>query len=168
MKISYQINTHFDLEELASAVNDFLSEKGMETQLLHIKDDEFAVQAKDKDSYIRKIASMEKACTVLLKISNELLEVETGQNKWIDKAAGAAIGWFVFWPILVTSAYGAYKQYQLPKEINEFIETYLGSSVTKSDEAHSASHPVSFCGNCGEKITDGAMFCHKCGSKIQL
>lgn len=168
MKISYQINTHFDLEELASAVKDFLSEKGMETQLLCIKDNEYTVQAKDKDNYLRKIASMDKACTVLLKVSNGLLEVETGQNKWIDKAAGAAIGWFVFWPVLVTSAYGAYKQHQLPKEINEFIETYLGASVIKSDEFYSDSQEISFCENCGEKITNGAMFCHKCGNKIKL
>lgn len=168
MKTSYRITRHFDLEDLAIAVKGLLSEKGMETQLIRIEEGEFAVQAKDKDSYIRKIASMEKACTVLLKFSNGVLEVETGQNKWLDKAAGAAIGWFVFWPALVTSAYGAYKQHQLPKEIHEFVQLYVGVSPVNSADMPTASNNESFCTNCGEKIAGNAVFCHKCGNKIQL
>lgn len=34
---------------------------------------------------------------------------------------------FILWPLLVTSAYGAFKQSQLPNKIFEAIETYRWS-----------------------------------------
>lgn len=164
MKTTYRINANFDLDDLAIAVKGFLSEKNMKTQIVRIEPGEVAVQAKDEDSYLRKIASMEKACTVSLKFSDYTLEVEIGETKWLDKAAGAAIGWFVFWPALITSAYGAYKQHQLPKEIISFIQTYLG--VEPVGTTTTGNEEGGFCTQCGEKIIGDAAFCHKCGNKI--
>ena len=135
----------------------------MSEEILEINSTEIAVQAKNVDSYIRKLTSLDKACTVSMKLDGTKMDIKIGQGKWVDKAAGAAIGWFLFAPILLTAAYGAYQQSQLPKQVNEFIQIYLGAVPAGFESSVKKS---CFCPNCGESLIGSEVFCPKCGSKI--
>lgn len=163
MNTTYFVDQDFDLKDLANALESFFKEKNMQAQIVEISTNEIAVQAKNKDSYLRKLASLDKACTVSMKFDKTKLNVEIGQGKWIDKAAGAAIAWFIFAPVIITTAYGAYQQFQLPKQVNEFIQIYLGVEPVNFDTSDTES---SFCPNCGEKLNGNEVFCSKCGQKL--
>jgi hypothetical protein len=51
--------------------------------------------------------------------------VEIGAGKWIDKAAGGAVGMFLLWPLAFTAGFGAWQQIKMPDKIFEFIGSRL-------------------------------------------
>ena len=165
-KITYAVNNDFLCEDLATALKGFFQEKGMESQCFEKEKGNYIVQAKSKDSYLRKIAGVEKACTVSLKVESRVLHVEIGEDKWLDKMAGAAIAWFITWPVLLTTAYGTYKQLQLPKEIDAFIQIYLGTEPMTYLTANEVGNAQKFCYECGASKEEQAKFCPNCGTKF--
>lgn len=47
--------------------------------------------------------------------------VSFSEGRWADKAVVAGVSIFLLWPLLITSAVGAYNQAELPNKIIEFI-----------------------------------------------
>lgn len=43
----------------------------------------------------------------------------------MDKAAGAAVAWFVFWPTILTTGWGVYMQKELLNKVDEALVRYL-------------------------------------------
>ncbi len=163
-EIRYAVCLDFSCRDLGEALKQFFEKKGMQSQCIENDAKDCVVQAKTKDSYLRKIAGMEKACTVSLKESESILQVQIGEGKWFDKVAGTAIALFVTWPIAVTTAYGTYKQAQLPKEIDAFIQMYLGKEPLYYMKEGNHEQEVKFCPLCGESRIGDAKFCGKCGT----
>lgn len=83
--------------------------------------------------------------------------MEIGSGKWLTKAAGAAIGWFVLWPAFFVAAAGSYQQMHLHNEVNEFIANCI-------NEINMAVNII--CPSCGNQISSAATFCEKCGQKL--
>lgn len=161
--IKYGVDSAFSCGDLAEALKQFFEEKKMISQIIPNSEIDIIVQAKTKDGYVRKIAGLERACTVSLKVANNILEVQVGEGKWFDKVAGAAIAWFITWPVALTTAYGAYKQSQLPNEVDAFIQMYLGIEPIQPIEQGQTGN---FCASCGTQRTEGAAFCANCGTKF--
>lgn len=167
-------------------INDFLS------QIVDLPDGKVAVQARQPESW-RSLLGMSSALNITLtKRGNDLI-VETDAGKWADKIAVGAVGAFILHPLLITAAYGAWKQSQLPDRIFGVIEQYLkerqGSSKatriqvqssgdlspsgvvsdTASDAATASTAAAEeiACSNCGQAAKTGAKYCDQCGTRLK-
>jgi hypothetical protein len=184
-----------DVEKIGRAVESFLRDKknlmteGMKTQ------EGYLVQAKQTDSW-KKFVGMDSAIQIQIFDSGNMVTVNIGAGKWIDKAGAATVGMLVFAPLAITAAIGAFAQKKLPEEIFNYIEQFLmsgGRSVTHTMSASkslrenevlcpSCKSPNSasskFCDSCGTKLSQecpgcrapvaqGAKFCPECGTSVQ-
>jgi hypothetical protein len=70
---------------------------------------------------------MSSALNVSLLQDGTNLNVEISAGKWMDKAVVGTISMFVLWPLAVTTAWGTWKQSQLPKNTFEFIEQFVNN-----------------------------------------
>lgn len=115
------------LNGAVQAVKSFLaSEQKMEVQVLKMEDGATLIQARSVGGKWKQIVGMDKVISV--KFSNKgqnILFVEIGGGKWIDKGLVAGISLIVLWPLTVTSGIGMYNQAKLPEKILSCIRDYL-------------------------------------------
>jgi hypothetical protein len=83
--------------------------------------------------------------TAQFKESEEGIVVTLGAHELLDKAAVGGVGVIIFAPLLLTAAYGAWKQSRLPNEFWRIINRY-GMACPKCG---SPNRGTSFCPNCG-------------------
>ena len=88
--------------------------------------DEIVVQGKRKPNLMKRAFGLDQAVTVVISVEGKDMKTVVGGAKWIDKAAGAAIGWFVFFPAIFTAGWGVYKQKQLFSRLEKEIDAFLG------------------------------------------
>ncbi len=178
--------TGVDQKDLANMVSSWLKIHDFESQIVGLPDGRVAVQARQPESW-RSILGMSSALNITFTTRGSDLIVETDAGKWADKIAVGAVGAFIIHPLLITAAYGAWKQSQLPDKVFEVIEQYLkerqGSArATRiqvqssgaltpnrvvSDTASSATTEGTNCPNCGQTAKTGAKYCDQCGSKLK-
>jgi hypothetical protein len=113
--------------ETAGAVEALLRSRSLNTQIVEPGDGSFVVQGASTSGLVRKALGLDMAVTVSVRAEGNELKVEIGQGKWLDKAAGAAIGWFIFWPALLTAGYGVYQQQHLYTEIMNQVASFLAA-----------------------------------------
>jgi hypothetical protein len=82
-----------------------------------------------KPNIFNKALGLDQAVTVGISVEGNDIRVTIGGAKWADKAVGAAIGFFVFTLILLTTGWGAYKQNQIFSKVEKEIEEFLPSKV---------------------------------------
>jgi hypothetical protein len=159
---NYQVDEAFDLPAFAESLRDFIaSQFKLETQVLG-GDGSYVIQSRETKAW-KKYSGMDLATTIKAELGHGLLTVELGQGKWMDKAAGAAVGWFLFWPALVPAAIGAFQQARLPKTIFDYIDRYLAGS---GNGRQGSSEPNIRCTGCSASIPFGVAFCPQCGHKM--
>lgn len=112
----------------------------------------------------KKYLGLDAALTVELTEKDGVLTAAVGNAKWIDKAGVAAVGWFLFPPLLITAGLGALRQGTLPDEIFRFIETRLHLARSTSYTRQRAMGVP--CPNCGHSTRQGDAFCSGCGTKL--
>ena len=170
--MAQEINTN----HLATHLEKWLDDKGFEFQRLR-EQNGLAIQARKEGAW-RNVFGMSSALTIKLQNKGKNLNVEIGAAKWIDKAGAGAFWTLVFWPVALTSVYGAYDQMKLPDRIFEEIEQYVyvwNSRATMSatpqaatpqaaiPQAAGMSDPTRECPHCQETISSNANFCERCG-----
>lgn len=114
--------------EVDKIVNRFLISNDLETQIIEVNN-EIVIQGKKKPNIFNKALGLDQAVTVGISVEGNDIKVTIGGAKWADKAVGAAIGFFVFAPILLTTGWGAYKQNQIFSKVEKEIEEFLSSKV---------------------------------------
>lgn len=68
---------------------------------------------------------MDKAITIrFIKESSDMLRMEIGEAKWVDKGGIMLLSMFVLWPLTITSGIGMYKQGTLPGKIRDVADKY--------------------------------------------
>ena len=116
------------LEEVLKAVRNILEKENLEVQT--IKDSyTIILQARKKTSnnkyfkitqkIYRSALGLEMAISVCFEKIEEDLNIKIGVTKWLDKAIGGAVFWFVTWPAIIFTGWGIYKQQSLIKEIDD-------------------------------------------------
>ena len=113
-----------DQKDLARMVSSWLKIHDFESQLVDLPDGRIAVQARQPESW-RSILGMSSALNITFGTKGSDLMVEAEAGRWADKIAVGAVGAFIIHPLLITAAYGAWKQSQLPDRVFEVIEQYL-------------------------------------------
>ena len=113
------------VDDIARTVEDFLRDEKRLTVEGFASANGYLIQAKETSTW-KNLTGLGNALQVQI-IPGEAREVlvNVGTGKWVDKVSAAAVGALFFMPLLVTSAFGAYKQNKLPEEIFEHIEDFL-------------------------------------------
>src|SRR5215203_53967 len=140
------------------------------TELRDVFDEDFQLQTMQvsstailqarKSSTLRDITGLSAALTIKVTPEHGGTRVEIGMQKWLDKAAVAAVAVFLSAGLLLAlPALGAYWQYKLTEDAWKIIETHIAR------KAGGYVPPMpGRCGTCGTTITSGSAFCSGCGA----
>lgn len=156
------------LEDVAHALEDFLrTQKRLETEGVAQSETSYFIQARQTEGW-KKFVGMDQAIQVRLSVYSDMLTVDLGAGRWVDKLGAATVGYIIFAPLMLTAVIGAIGQQKLPQEIFDFVQryTFLGKPLDINDfapEAPAEEEPKSCCAACGEPLPEGAKFCPACG-----
>ena len=138
-----------------------------ETQKFKGPNEAAIVQLRQKGSW-RSVLGMSSALTITLSKQDENLIVDIGAAKWGEKAAVGAVGAVIFFPALITAAYGAWKQSQLPDQVFDLIQQQIQLSQGQEKQEMPASGDSAKCPSCKQAITLNSKFCPACGAALKL
>ena len=113
--------------ELTRAVQGWLSAEGFTCQRLQMEDGGIVIQI-EKAGEWRKVLGMSTAIHIVFHEAENMLTVEIGQGRWLDKAAAGMLSIIVLLPLAITAGVGAWQQLKLPKRIFGYITEYIGQS----------------------------------------
>ncbi len=135
-----------DQRDLARTVSSWLLLNDFESRTVDLPGGGIAVQARQPATW-RYILGMSSALNITLNIKEGNLVVEIDAGKWAEKVAVGAVGAFILHPLLITVAYGAWKQSQLPDKVFGVIEEYVKERQGPAKETRiavqSSSDPIS-------------------------
>ena len=121
------------------------------------------IQAR-KTSTLRDLTGLSAALTIKITPDNGGTRVEIGMQKWLDKAAVAAVAVFLSAGLLLAlPALGAYWQYKLTEDAWKIIEGH----IARKAGGYVPPMPGS-CGTCGAVVTSGSAFCSGCGANLRV
>ena len=121
------------------------------------------IQAR-KTSTLRDLTGLSAALTIRITPDAGGTRVEIGMQKWLDKAAVAAVAVFLSAGLLLAlPALGAYWQYKLTEDAWKIIEGH----VARKAGGYVPPMPGS-CGTCGAVVTSGSAFCSGCGANLRV
>ena len=123
-----------------------------------------AVLQARKSSTLRDLTGLSAALTIKVTPEHGGTRVEIGMQKWLDKAAVAAVAVFLSAGLLIAlPALGAYWQYKLTEDAWKLIESHIAR------KAGGYVPPMpGRCGTCGTTITSGSAFCSGCGANLKV
>jgi len=132
-----------------------------EVQTMHVSSTT-VVQAR-KSSTLRDLTGLSAALTIKITPEAGGTRVEIGMQKWLDKAAVAAVAVLLSAGLLIAlPALGAYWQYKLTEDAWKIIEAHISS------KAGGYVPPLpGRCGSCGAANTADAGFCSACGANFK-
>ncbi|MEG1618180.1 MAG: zinc ribbon domain-containing protein [Eubacterium sp.] len=169
----YTLKESISIQMVAENVQRFLSEQKKLISEAIKTSDGYLVQAKAAENW-KKFAGMDAGIQVQLSlVGDHSLSANIGSGKWVDKAATAAVGALIFWPLLATSAVGAWGQKKLPEDILNFIDQYVSTGTYPSlftmenVGTFSAGSGVT-CPNCHSFNPVDSKFCQRCGLKLGI
>ena len=114
-------------------------------------------------STLRDLTGLSAALTIKVTPEQGGTRVEIGMQKWLDKAAVAAVAVFLSAGLLLAlPALGAYWQYKLTEDAWKIIEGH----VARKAGGYVPPMPGS-CGTCGSTVTSGSAFCSGCGANLR-
>ena len=140
----------------------FDGDTGFEVQTMQVSTTA-VIQAR-KTSTLRDLTGLSAALTIKITPDHGGTRVEIGMQKWLDKAAVAAVAVFLSAGLLLAlPALGAYWQYKLTEDAWKIIEGH----VARKAGGYVPPMPGS-CGTCGSVVTSGSAFCSGCGANLRV
>jgi len=133
-----------------------------EVQTMHVSSTT-VVQAR-KSSTLRDLTGLSAALTIKITPEAGGTRVEIGMQKWLDKAAVAAIAVLLSAGLLAAlPALGAYWQYKITEDAWKIVEEHI------SRKAGGYVPPLpGRCGSCGAANNADAGFCSACGANFKV
>lgn len=133
-----------------------------EVQTMHVSSTT-VLQAR-KSSTLRDLTGLSAALTIKITPEAGGTRVEMGMQKWLDKAAVAAVAVLISAGLLLAlPALGAYWQYKLTEDAWRIVETHIAG------KAGGYVPPLpGRCGSCGAANTVDASFCSACGANFKV
>lgn len=158
-----------ECEDVGRAVEAFLRDrKHLYTEGVKVPEGYF-VQAKEETKW-KKFTGMDASVQVRIIPTGDMVNIDIGTGKWVEKAGIAAAGMVVFAPLAVTAAIGAWNSKKLPQEIFDYIEHFImsgGRNVSVSMSINQALKEDQIaCPVCKAVNQKGQKFCSACGAKL--
>ena len=157
------------MQSVAYALAEYLDvKKNMVTQTMRMRNG-YTIQCKgDAQAEWTKYIGMDVALSVELIQNDDILEVNIGFDKWLEKLGIAAVGAIFLHPLLLTTGIGALRHISLPQDIFTFIETHLHVEPIEEEKAERTTAVVKLiCPHCGVENKAGSLFCRSCGQPLE-
>ena len=119
-------------EKIIKSLKSYLLSNGYVVQEF-LKHDGLILQIK-KGGGFKTAIGLSTALNVNIEQTEEYFTVSFSDGKWVDKAAVAGVSMFLLWPLLITSAVGAYRQAELPGKIMEYISLEISKYYKRIKE----------------------------------
>jgi hypothetical protein len=110
--------------QVITEVKAWLDSQGFDSQQLATETSSVLLQIKKRGGW-RDLVGMATSLNVVFSHSTDMLTVEIGAGKWLDKAAVGTVSMFILWPLAVTAGIGAWEQMKMPDRIFEHIASRL-------------------------------------------
>ena len=161
MDSRYYPGVDADVAKLVSELH-ALFDQDYEVQTMHVSSTT-VLQAR-KSSTLRDLTGLSAALTIKITPEAGGTRVEIGMQKWLDKAAVAAVAIILSAGLLVAlPAIGAYWQFRLTEDAWKIIEQHV------SRQAGGYVPPLpGRCGTCGTAASAGSTFCSSCGANLRV
>ena len=161
MDSRYYPGVEADVAKLVSELR-ALFDQDYEVQTMHVSSTT-VLQAR-KSSTLRDLTGLSAALTIKITPEAGGTRVEIGMQKWLDKAAVAAVAIILSAGLLVAlPAIGAYWQFRLTEDAWKIIEQHI------SKQAGGYVPPLpGRCGNCGSANNADSEFCTSCGANLTI
>lgn len=111
-----------DIELLIAELR-LLFDSDYEIQTMHLGN--VSVLQARKSSTLLDLTGLSGALTVKVYTENGGTKVEMGMQKWLDKAAVAAVTYLLFLPLIALPIIGAYSQYKLTERAWRVVEDHI-------------------------------------------
>ncbi|MEP6568418.1 MAG: zinc ribbon domain-containing protein [Acidobacteriota bacterium] len=161
MDSRYYPGVEADVFKLVAELSTFF-DQDYEVQTMHVSSTT-VVQAR-KSSTLRDLTGLSAALTIKITPEAGGTRVEMGMQKWLDKAAVAAVAVLISAGLLLAlPALGAYWQYKLTEDAWKIVEAHLAR------KAGGYVPPLpGRCGSCGAANSSDASFCSACGANFKV
>lgn len=161
MDSRYYPGVEADISKLVSELRSIF-DQDYEVQTMHVSSTT-VVQAR-KSSTLRDLTGLSAALTIKVTPEAGGTRVEIGMQKWLDKAAVAAVAVLLSAGLLAAlPALGAYWQYKVTEDAWKIVEAHIAR------KAGGYVPPLpGRCGNCGTANVAEAGFCSSCGAAFKV
>ena len=117
--------SHDAIPRIISDVRGWLNTQDFDTQQINADEDSVLLQIKKRGSW-RDFVGMGTSLNVVFHPEpDDMLTVEIGAGKWVDKAAVGTVSLFILWPLAITAGIGAWEQMKMPENIFDYIGSRL-------------------------------------------
>lgn len=120
-----------------------------------------------KGSIFKAVLGMKSALKITLTPRGNSIHIKAGVGIFGQQAIPTAITMFAFWPVLIPQIWGMVQQSQLDDKAIAIAEQVVSENSMSTFYQEPTSQGVSFCPNCGNKVSGNANFCPSCGAKLQ-
>ncbi|HKV57536.1 MAG TPA: zinc ribbon domain-containing protein [Ktedonobacteraceae bacterium] len=190
MDTRYYNAPDINLERLATELEHMFVAQGFETQHFG-SSDHMTVQLR-KGGDMAAIFGLRSALTVVLQRNPEGLQAAIGQQRWIDKAAVGAVGFFIpiLWPLMFTAGAGTLMQASLGNQVLNALDMLVHQQAPNAQRGPGAApsfHMPNFnmphfhfgqtqtayapapviCPNCQTPNEPGDKYCMQCGNSLE-
>jgi hypothetical protein len=157
----YYPGVEVDVQSLVAELRRLFDEGDYEVQSMQVA--QTAVLQARKSGTLRDLTGLSAALTIKITPEHGGTRVEIGMQKWLDKAAVAAVAVILSAGLLLAlPALGAYWQHRLTEDSWKVIEAH----IARKAGGYVPPMPGS-CGTCGATNTSGAAFCGTCGADLR-
>ncbi|HLX59216.1 MAG TPA: zinc ribbon domain-containing protein [Ktedonobacteraceae bacterium] len=184
MDIRYYNAQGIDIEHLASNLERMFANDGYQTQ--HFGTSDHMTMQMRKGSDVAAVFGMRSALTIVMQRSPEGLQVMIGQQRWVEKAAVGAVGFFfpLLWPLVITAGAGVFMQANLVNRVVNELDALVHQQIPNAQRGSASTFIPSFpnfifrqaptvyapapliCSNCQAANEPGDKFCMQCGSPL--
>lgn len=113
------------IARLIGDVRGWLNSQDFDTQQIQADQDSVLLQIKKRGGW-RDLVGMATSLNVVFHPEqDDLLTVEIGAGKWVDKAAAGTLSILILPPLAITAGIGAWEQMQMPDKIFDYIGSRL-------------------------------------------
>jgi ribosomal protein L40E len=183
METRYYQAQGINVERLAADLDRSFANQGFQTQ--HFGNaDHMTVQIK-KGGDFAALFGLQSALTVVLQRSPEGVNVTIGQQRWVEKAAVGAVGFFipVLWPLMFMAGAGAIMQASLASQVINTMDLLVHQQYPNAQRGPAPSFMGPFqrswgaytpeqqtsqivCQHCQAVNDPDARFCMQCGKPL--
>ena len=158
----YYPGVEADVTELMTELRRLFDNDDYEVQTMQVSST--AVLQARKSGTLRDLTGLSAALTIKVTPEHGGTRVEIGMQKWLDKAAVAAVAVVLSWGLLLAlPALGAYWQYKLTEDAWKIIEAH----IARKAGGYVPPMPGS-CGTCGSVVTSNSAYCSGCGANLRV
>jgi preprotein translocase subunit YajC len=174
METRYYQAEGINLERLAVELERMFAAQGYQAQHFGNRDT-MTVQLK-KGNEIVAIFGLQAALTLVMQQTSGGMQVMIGQQKWLDKAAVGAVGFFIpaLWPLMLTAGAGIVQQASLANQVMNGLDMLVQQqfpnapreSVPPFQQTTTSSAAPLVCSNCQMANESDDKFCMQCGAPL--